>query len=51
LFGLAAFTAEGRTKEIGVRKVMGASVGDLVVLLSGEFVRLVEMVALVNLRC
>jgi len=47
LFGLAAFTAEGRTKEIGVRKVMGASVGDLVVLLSGEFVRLVALSCLI----
>ena len=41
LFGLAAYTAEQRTKEIGVRKVMGASVFDLVMLLSKEFGRLV----------
>ena len=41
LFGLAAYTAEQRTKEIGVRKVMGATVPGLVVLLSREFVRLV----------
>ncbi len=41
LFGLAAFTAERRTKEIGVRKVMGASVAGLASLLSIEFVRLV----------
>jgi ABC-type antimicrobial peptide transport system permease subunit len=47
LFGLAAFTAEGRTKEIGVRKVLGASVGDLVVLLSGEFVQLVALSCLI----
>jgi ABC-type antimicrobial peptide transport system permease subunit len=37
LFGLAAFTAEQRTKEIGIRKVMGASVSGLVALISKEF--------------
>lgn len=41
LFGLAAFTAEQRTKEIGIRKVMGASVGGLVTLMSKDFSRLV----------
>lgn len=41
LFALAAFTAEQRTKEIGIRKVMGASVPNLAVLLSGEFTKLV----------
>ena len=41
LFALAAFTSEQRTKEIGIRKSMGASVFSLSVLLSQEFTRLV----------
>jgi putative ABC transport system permease protein len=41
LFGLASFTAEQRVKEIGVRKVLGASVGSLWQLLSRDFVKLV----------
>lgn len=43
LFGLAAFTAEQRTKEIGIRKVLGATVGGLVLLLSKDFVKLVAI--------
>lgn len=43
LFGLAAFSAEQRQKEIGIRKVLGASVGGLVGLLSREFVKLVSI--------
>jgi ABC-type antimicrobial peptide transport system permease subunit len=39
LFGLAAYTAEQRTKEIGIRKVMGASVPGVVVLLSKEYAK------------
>ncbi len=39
LFGLASFTAEQRTKEIGIRKVLGASVAGIVVLLSKEFTK------------
>lgn len=41
LFGLAAFTSEQRTKEIGVRKVLGASVSGVVLLLSREFAKLI----------
>lgn len=41
LFGLAAFAAQQRIKEIGVRKVLGASVGSIVTLLSGDFMKLV----------
>lgn len=41
LFGLAAFTAEQRTKEIGVRKVLGASVMSITTLLSRDFLKLV----------
>lgn len=41
LFGLAAYMAEGRIKEIGVRKVLGASVSSIVTLLSKDFVALV----------
>ena len=41
LFGLALFTAEKRTKEIGIRKVLGASVTDIVTMLSKDFVLLV----------
>ncbi len=41
LFGLASFTTERRTKEIGIRKVMGASVSNIVVLLTSDFTKLV----------
>jgi putative ABC transport system permease protein len=41
LFGLAAFTAEQRSKEVGIRKVMGASVTNLVLMISKDFSRLV----------
>jgi putative ABC transport system permease protein len=41
LFGLAAYSAETRTKEIGIRKVIGAGVANLVTLMSKDFVALV----------
>jgi putative ABC transport system permease protein len=47
LFGLAAYTAERRTKEIGIRKVMGASVSGLVTLLTKEYLVLVGVAILV----
>lgn len=47
LFGLAAFTAERRTKEIGIRKVLGATVPNLIRLLSREFVLLVGIANLI----
>ena len=46
LFGLAAYTAERRKKEVGIRKVLGASVQGIAVLLSKDFVKLV-LIALV----
>jgi predicted permease len=46
LFGLSAFTAEQRKKEIGIRKVLGASISGIVQLLSNEIIRLL-LVALV----
>ena len=47
IFGLAAFTAEQRTKEIGVRKVLGASTAGIVSLLSREFLVLVTVANLI----
>ena len=41
LFGLAAFTAERRLKEIGIRKALGSSSGNIVLLLSGDFTKMV----------
>ena len=41
LFGLAAFTAQRRRKEIGIRKVVGATVGNVAVLLSMDFLKLI----------
>jgi ABC-type antimicrobial peptide transport system permease subunit len=39
LFGLATYIAENRTKEIGIRKVLGATVARIVVLLTGDFIK------------
>jgi putative ABC transport system permease protein len=47
LFGLAAFTTERRTKEIGIRKTIGGSIGDIVLMFCGEFGRLVLLANLV----
>jgi putative ABC transport system permease protein len=47
LFGLAAYTAEQRTKELGIRKVLGASVPSLASLLSREFLVLVSVSCLI----
>lgn len=49
LFGLASFTAEQRTKEIGVRKVLGASVTNLWALLSKDFTGLVILSCLISI--
>jgi putative ABC transport system permease protein len=47
LFGLAAFVAEQRTKEMGVRKVLGASLSQLMWLLTGQFVKWVIAAVLI----
>ncbi|UCD61731.1 MAG: ABC transporter permease, partial [Flavobacteriaceae bacterium] len=48
LFGLAAFNAQKRTKEIGVRKVLGASVGQITYKLTVDFLKLVGVAILVS---
>jgi putative ABC transport system permease protein len=47
LFGLVTYAAEQRTKEIGIRKVLGASTGGLMTLLSRDFVKLVLIASLI----
>lgn len=47
LFGLAAFTAQQRIKEIGIRKVLGASVQSLITMLSKDFIKLVAIAILI----
>ena len=51
LFGLASFIAEQRTKEIGIRKIMGASVSNLWQMLSKDFVLLVLVSCLIAVPC
>lgn len=43
LLGLSAYSAERRTKEIGIRKVMGATVANIMTLMSGEFLKLIAI--------
>ncbi len=47
LFGLATFTAEQRNREIGIRKVLGASVTSIVALLSRDFLKLIGIAILI----
>lgn len=47
LFGLAAFTAQRRQKEIGIRKIMGATVGHMALLLSKDFLQLILIAILI----
>ena len=49
LFGLSTFTAEQRKKEIGIRKVLGASIPDVIALISKEFVILVGIAILISM--
>ncbi len=48
LFGLASYMAENRIKEVGVRKILGASVINIAALLSADFVKLVAMAILIS---
>ncbi len=49
LFGLAAFSAERRRKEISIRKVLGQSIRQVTTMLSGEFIKLVVLSMLISL--
>lgn len=49
LFGLAAFNAQKRTKEIGVRKVLGASVGQIAYRLTTDFLKMVVIAILISI--
>lgn len=47
LFGLAVFSTRQRVREVGIRKVMGATVGNIAALISGEFLKLVLIVIVI----
>jgi putative ABC transport system permease protein len=49
LFGLVAFTTEQRTREIGIRKVLGASVNQVLILLTKEFILLVSLAFVISI--
>jgi len=49
LFGLAAYAAEQRTKEIGIRKILGASISTIAAMLSLDFIKLVFIAILISL--
>lgn len=49
LFGLASFTASKRTKEIGIRKTLGASIGNILLLLSKDYLKLILLANLISL--
>jgi len=49
LFGLAAFTAERRIKEIGIRKVLGSSAANIVMLLTKDFTKMVAIAILIGI--
>ena len=49
LFGLVAFTTEQRTREIGIRKVLGASVNQVLILLTKEFILLVSLAFIISI--
>lgn len=49
LLGLVSFSANQRTKEIGIRKVLGASITEVIALISGDFIKLVGLAAILSL--